>query len=125
MLSRQREHAKSGKRFPRESTSNPYSRGAAIQCEHLQKGGDVDGYGQELLGERYRQTHFAAYDRRIDAVHGISKVQNGVAWMMPDLTARGISTWVAYGVYVGEVAAPILVIAGLFTRSEGSSLPST
>ncbi len=51
--------------------------------------------------------------------HGISKVQNGVAWMMPDLTARGIPTWVAYGVYVGEVAAPILVIAGLFTRLGG------
>lgn len=32
------------------------------------------------------------------------------------VTGIGLPPWFAFGVYVGEVAAPIMVILGLFTR---------
>jgi putative oxidoreductase len=48
--------------------------------------------------------------------HGIAKVAGGVAWMAPMLAAKGIPGFVMYGVYVGEVVAPVLILLGLFTR---------
>jgi putative oxidoreductase len=48
--------------------------------------------------------------------HGISKVRNGVAWMAGPLSAVGLPSFVAYGSYVGEVIAPVMLIVGLWTR---------
>jgi putative oxidoreductase len=48
--------------------------------------------------------------------HGIPKMQRGVGWMMPMLTAHHLPTALAYGVYVAEVVAPILLIIGFLTR---------
>jgi putative oxidoreductase len=48
--------------------------------------------------------------------HGISKLRHGVAWMAGPLEAHHLPTWIAYGVYIGEVVAPILLIAGILTR---------
>jgi putative oxidoreductase len=48
--------------------------------------------------------------------HGISKLRHGVAWMAGPLQAHHLPAWLAYGVYVAEVAAPILLIAGILTR---------
>lgn len=48
--------------------------------------------------------------------HGISKLRHGVAWMAGPLQAHHLPAWLAYGVYVAEVVAPILLIAGIFTR---------
>ena len=50
------------------------------------------------------------------AFHGISKLRHGVAWMAGPLHAHHLPTWLAYGVYVAEVAVPILLIAGILTR---------
>ncbi len=50
------------------------------------------------------------------AFHGISKLRHGVAWMAGPLQAHHLPAWLAYGVYVAEVVAPILLIAGIFTR---------
>ena len=50
------------------------------------------------------------------AFHGISKLRHGVAWMAGPLHAHHLPAWLAYGVYVAEVAAPILLIAGILTR---------
>ena len=48
--------------------------------------------------------------------HGISKLMHGISWMMPMLAKAGLPAALAYGVYVGEVVAPVLIIVGLWTR---------
>jgi putative oxidoreductase len=48
--------------------------------------------------------------------HGIHKVRDGVDLMAPLLEARGLPTFMAYGSYVGEVAAPVLILVGVLTR---------
>jgi len=51
--------------------------------------------------------------------HGVSKMQHGVDWMTPMLAGAGLPGFIRYGVYVGEVVAPILIIAGIFSRPAG------
>ena len=48
--------------------------------------------------------------------HGINKIIHGIAWMSGPLGAAHIPFFIAYGVYVGEVVAPIFLILGLWTR---------
>lgn len=48
--------------------------------------------------------------------HGVAKIQNGIAWMAGMLQQYHIPAFVGYGVYVGEVVAPILLILGILTR---------
>jgi putative oxidoreductase len=48
--------------------------------------------------------------------HGISKVQNGIGWMAGMLQSNHLPAFIGYGVYVGEVVAPLLLIAGILTR---------
>lgn len=52
-------------------------------------------------------------------MHGIYKVQNGIGFVIESVMRNGLPSFFAYGVYVGEVLAPILVIAGLLTRPAG------
>lgn len=52
-------------------------------------------------------------------LHGIAKVTDGVDWMAEPLSAVGLPAFIAYGAYVGEVAAPILAIIGKFARLAG------
>jgi len=48
--------------------------------------------------------------------HGIYKVTHGVQWMAQPLAAVNLPAFLAYGTYVAEVLAPILLIAGIWTR---------
>src|SRR2546426_9931423 len=48
--------------------------------------------------------------------HGISKVQHGIGWMAGMLQSNHLPAFIGYGVYVGEVVAPILLIVGILTR---------
>jgi len=48
--------------------------------------------------------------------HGVGKLQSGVAMIGDALEAKGLPRFFAYGVYVGEIMAPALLILGLFTR---------
>jgi putative oxidoreductase len=48
--------------------------------------------------------------------HGVSKLRHGIGWMAGPLHAHHLPTFVGYGVYVGEVLAPLLLILGIFTR---------
>ncbi|MGA2640515.1 MAG: DoxX family protein [Spirochaetia bacterium] len=48
--------------------------------------------------------------------HGISKIFRGVAFLGGALNAFHLPAFVAYGVYAGEVIAPIFIIFGLWTR---------
>ena len=51
--------------------------------------------------------------------HGISKLMNGVAWVAGPLGQFGLPGFMAYGLYLGEVVAPILIILGILTRVGG------
>ena len=46
--------------------------------------------------------------------HGWSKVTRGVRGIEGLLAGAGLPTWIAYGVYVGEIVAPLLLLAGVF-----------
>jgi len=48
--------------------------------------------------------------------HGIAKLTDGVGAIADMLASSGLPTFLAYGVYVGEVLAPLLLILGLWTR---------
>lgn len=55
-------------------------------------------------------------------LHGIAKVTNPARTldsMSGMLTAAGLPTYLAYGVFAGEVLAPILIILGIYSRIGG------
>lgn len=49
-------------------------------------------------------------------LHGIAKLKGGVAPIEGMLQAQGLPGVLAYGAYIGEVLAPLLVIAGFHAR---------
>ncbi len=48
--------------------------------------------------------------------HGISKLLNGVGHIEGMLGSHGIPAFFAYGVLIGELLAPLMVILGYYTR---------
>lgn len=50
-------------------------------------------------------------------LHGISKLGGGVGFIGGMLQKAGLPAILAYGVYIGEIVAPLLILAGLFTRA--------
>jgi putative oxidoreductase len=48
--------------------------------------------------------------------HGVFKVRHGVGWMAGPLGAAGLPSALAYGAYVAELVAPVLLILGLWAR---------
>lgn len=51
--------------------------------------------------------------------HGIFKLTHGVSWLEPILAAHHLPAFVAWGAYLGEIVAPVLIILGVFTRLAG------
>lgn len=49
-------------------------------------------------------------------LHGISKLIHGVGFIENQVIEAGLPSFVAYGVYVGEVIAPLFIIFGFGTR---------
>lgn len=49
--------------------------------------------------------------------HGVAKVQNGIDPILGALAQAGLPVGLGYLVYLGEVVAPLLLIAGVWTRS--------
>jgi putative oxidoreductase len=49
-------------------------------------------------------------------MHGIAKLVKGVGGIENLLAARGLPEELAYGVYLGEVVAPVLVIANIWVQ---------
>lgn len=47
-------------------------------------------------------------------LHGIAKLRGGIGPIEGMVTAAGLPGFVAWGVYVGEVVAPLMVIAGWY-----------
>lgn len=52
--------------------------------------------------------------------HGVAKLMGGVGGLSGMVTAAGLPAFVTYGVYVGEVIAPILVLLGWYSRIGGA-----
>lgn len=48
--------------------------------------------------------------------HGFSKITKGVSFIQNTLVESGWPGWMSYGVYVGEIIAPLLLIIGWRTR---------
>lgn len=48
--------------------------------------------------------------------HGVAKLLGGLTFLQGMLAAKGLPGFLAYGVVVGEVLAPLALILGLFTR---------
>ena len=49
-------------------------------------------------------------------LHGIRKLTGGIDWLDGMLANAGLPVFFKYGVYVGEVLAPLAVIAGCYSR---------
>jgi putative oxidoreductase len=49
-------------------------------------------------------------------LHGIAKLRNGIGGISGMVAGAGLPGWVAYGVYAGEVLAPLMVVAGWYAR---------
>ena len=48
--------------------------------------------------------------------HGVNKLRHGVGFIVSVLQAHHLPAFIAYGVFIGEVVAPILLIIGFLTR---------
>ncbi|MFC5478282.1 DoxX family protein [Massilia suwonensis] len=49
--------------------------------------------------------------------HGVSKLIGGIDPIVGMVTKAGLPAVFAYGVYIGEVVAPLLILVGVFTRA--------
>lgn len=49
-------------------------------------------------------------------LHGINKISTGVGGIAGMLQQHGLPAALAYGAYIGEVLAPVLVMIGVLTR---------
>ena len=52
--------------------------------------------------------------------HGMHKLLNGIEPIKAMVAAHGIPDAIAYGVYLGEIIGPVLVILGFFSRIGGA-----
>lgn len=48
--------------------------------------------------------------------HGIAKLLNGIGFIEGELASHGLPTVLAYGVYVGELIGPLMVVLGYQAR---------
>lgn len=51
--------------------------------------------------------------------HGVHKILTGIDPIRAMIGSHGLPDYLAFGVYAGEVLAPILIIIGLFSRIGG------
>lgn len=57
--------------------------------------------------------------------HGFYKLSNGVSWIAEMLASKGLPGFIAYGSYIGEVVAPVMIILGVRTRVSSVILAMT
>ncbi len=48
--------------------------------------------------------------------HGIHKLKNGLGFIEMTLVNAGFPVYLAYGMWIGEVVAPLLVVLGVLSR---------
>lgn len=49
-------------------------------------------------------------------LHGMAKLFHGVDGIAGMLAAKGLPGWFAFGVFIGEIVAPLMVLLGFQTR---------
>jgi putative oxidoreductase len=49
--------------------------------------------------------------------HGVAKLRNGLGGIEALLAGFGLPTWFSYGVLVGEILAPLLILGGVWVRA--------
>ena len=49
--------------------------------------------------------------------HGVAKLMHGVGFIEGGLAAWHLPGFIAYGVFIGEIVAPVLLLVGLWTRA--------
>ncbi|MGP1580192.1 MAG: DoxX family protein [Wolinella sp.] len=49
-------------------------------------------------------------------LHGIHKIKHGITGVEKMIVGAGFPEFIAYGVYLGEVIAPVMLILGIYTR---------
>lgn len=52
-------------------------------------------------------------------LHGIAKIRYGIGGIEKMVVANNLPSIVAWGVYLGEVVAPVLMILGFYARAAG------
>ena len=50
-------------------------------------------------------------------MHGLFKLANGIEGIIALVQAQGWPAWIAFGVFIGEIVAPALLIVGVVTRA--------
>lgn len=55
-------------------------------------------------------------------LHGINKMIHGIGGIKAMVVSQGLSVFMAYGVFVGEILAPLLIIGGFRTRLAAGTL---
>jgi len=58
-------------------------------------------------------------------LHGIHKAIHGVGFMKGMFASKGFPEFIAYGVYLGEIIAPVLLIFGIFSRTSALLIAGT
>jgi putative oxidoreductase len=48
--------------------------------------------------------------------HGVDKIAHGITFIENHMKILELPTYIAYGVYIGEIVAPILLILGWYSR---------
>ncbi|MGE4418289.1 MAG: DoxX family protein [Sulfurimonas sp.] len=48
--------------------------------------------------------------------HGVDKIINGIGGVKHLIISAGLPEFIAYGVYVGEIVVPILILLGIYAR---------
>src|SRR5690606_19803630 len=48
--------------------------------------------------------------------HGIAKMSKGISGIESLVVSNGLPGFIAWGAYIGEVIAPVLLIVGVYTR---------
>jgi len=49
-------------------------------------------------------------------LHGIAKLRGGMGGIVQMTEAHGLPGWIGYGVLLGEVVGPLMLIAGFYAR---------
>ena len=72
----------------------------------------VTGANQEEIGKLVLRLALGV----LILFHGVAKLTGGIGFISDVVVQAGLPSFIAYGVYLGEVVAPALVIAGWYSR---------
>jgi len=78
--------------------------------------GEIENKLLSILSEDIGKLILRIFVGTLMLLHGIHKLYGGIDGIKHLINSSGIPEIVAYGIYVGEVIAPIFLILGLYSR---------